>query len=120
MATVLLQAGTVPKVNSKGKRTASRPFTDSEVADQEAANARPFGAELTDRAAAATVGAAQALPSRRKYEITSLEDGKNPYQRPQPDAPGYEGYKKGGAVAPGRGFKAGGMVRRGYGKARGA
>ena len=66
--TQILQRGNVVKVDRKGKKT-SRPMEDGEVEARLAANARPFGADVADTAADATIGRMQRLPNRRDPEI---------------------------------------------------
>jgi hypothetical protein len=87
----VLQRGNHVTIDSKGNRS-SRPLDDGEVEAQAAANKRPFGAEAATAAADATVGRMQRMENRRDKTI---EDAS-------------------------RGYKQGGLVRRGYGKARGA
>jgi hypothetical protein len=87
----VLQRGNSVSINSKGTRTA-RPMGDDEVDTQIAANKGVYGADLANAAADATIGKMQRMPNRRDKTINDAE----------------------------RSYKQGGLVRRGYGKARGA
>lgn len=63
-----LQRGSVVKIDSKGNRT-SRKMEDGEFKARVAANARPFGAEMADNAADATMGKMQRMKNRRDDTI---------------------------------------------------
>lgn len=105
----ILQRGNRVKIDSKGNRS-SRPMEDGEADAQMTANARRFGADAVDAAYAGTTKKMQDLPNRRDMDI---EQATGTPKKADDESKMVD--KKSGIR-----FAAGGMVRRGYGKARGA
>lgn len=130
--TVILQRGTVPTVNARGVRTASRPMTD---ADRSPPAPSVFGG-LAGAAESSLSGRKDQVDNSIKQQTDGMAKGGIVKNAPKTStAPGDRGlndagkdqktpptpYPKVGNTVPSTGgYKAGGMVRRGYGKARGA